>query len=179
MEFDKHNFAEPSSFLAENIDLLPKGKALDIAMGSGRNSVFLAQHGFRVCGFDRSIEAVKAAKLLARRHNVKIKAEVADLEDGFIIEELTYDLIICFNYLQRSLMLQIKSGLKKGGMVVYETFIIDQVKFGKPTNPDYLLDRNELLRMFTEFRCLRYREGVIQGPRGPAAIASIIAEKVL
>jgi len=70
---------------------------------------------------------------------------------------------------------QIKNGLRIGGMVAYETFIVDQAQFGKPTNPDYLLKHNELLDMFREFRCLQYREGVFKGPR---AIASIIAEKV-
>ena len=59
--------------------------------------------------------------------------------------------------------------------MVYETFIIDQAKFGKPKNPDYLLKHNELLEMFGEFRCLRYREGFFEGS---IAIASIIAQKV-
>jgi len=83
--------------------------------------------------------------------------------------------IICFNYLQRSLIPQIKDGLRNGGMVVYETFIVDQAKFGKPKNPYHLLKHNELLDMFRDFRCLRYREGIIEGRK---AIASIIAQKV-
>ena len=83
-------------------------------------------------------------------------------------------MIICFNYLQRSLIPQIKDGLRKGGMVVYETFIVDQAQFGKPKNPDYLLRHNELLNMFRDFRCLRYREGIVESRR---AIVSIIAEK--
>ncbi len=84
-------------------------------------------------------------------------------------------MIICFNYLQRSLISQIKDGLRQGGMVVYETFIIDQVQFGKPKNPDYLLRHNELLNMFRDFRCLRYHEGIIEGRK---AVASLIAQKV-
>jgi hypothetical protein len=60
-------------------------------------------------------------------------------------------------------------------MVVYETFIVDQANFGKPKNPNYLLKHNELLDMFHDFRCLRYREGIVKGPRG---VASIIAQKV-
>ena len=59
--------------------------------------------------------------------------------------------------------------------MVYETFIIDQAQFGKPRNPDHLLMHNELLNMFRDFRCLRYREGIIESGK---AIASIIAEKV-
>jgi tellurite methyltransferase len=59
-------------------------------------------------------------------------------------------------------------------MVVYETFIVDQAQFGKPKNLDYLLRHNEVLHMFRDFRCLRYREGIVEGRK---AVASIIAER--
>jgi hypothetical protein len=71
-------------------------------------------------------------------------------------------------------MPQIKNGLLKGGIVVYETFIVDQAKFGKPKNPDYLLKHNELLDLFRDFRCLRYQEGIFGNSK---AIASIIAQR--
>ena len=164
----------PAQFLVDNIDLLPKGRVLDIAMGVGRNTIYLARTGFEVEGVDISPEAVDAALESAKEVGVMIKAQVADLEKTFHIKGDTYDVIICFNYLQRSLISQIKCGLRLGGMVVYETFIVDQAQFGKPKNPDYLLKHSELLEMFREFRCLRYREGVF---RGPKAIASIIAQK--
>jgi tellurite methyltransferase len=83
--------------------------------------------------------------------------------------------IICFNYLQRSLIPQIRDGLKKGGVIVYETYTIDQTQFGRPHNPDFLLKHNELQEMFRGFRCLRYREGIIERRK---AIASMIAVKV-
>ncbi len=166
---------EPAQFLVDNIELLPKGRALDVAMGAGRNTIYLAKMGFHVEGMDVSAEAVSSALQLARKAGVTIRAQVADLESNYHIEKDAYDVIICFNYLQRSLIPQIKDGLRKGGMVVYETFIVDQAKFGKPKNPDYLLKHNELLGIFRNFRCLRYREGII-GER--KAIASIIAEKV-
>lgn len=167
---------QPAEFLVENIALLPRGKALDIAMGRGRNAVYLARMGFAVEGVDVSADAVSEAVELARQAGVTIKARVADLEKGYKIAGEAYDLIICFNYLQRSLIPQIKGGLKTGGMVVYETFIVDQARlFGKPSNPDYLLKHNELLDLFRDFRCLRYREGVIDSYR---AVAGIVAQKV-
>ena len=167
---------EPAEFLVENIELLPKGRVLDIAMGNGRNAIYLAKLGFTVEGVDISIEAVKSALELAKKDGVTITAQVANLEDDYRIEKGTYDVIICFNYLQRAVIPQIKRGWRKGGMVVYETFIIDQAKlFGKPRNPNYLLKHNELLDMFSDFRCLRYREGIIDNKK---AIAGIIAEKV-
>jgi tellurite methyltransferase len=163
----------PSSFLVENLNLLPVGIALDVAMGNGRNAVFLAKHGFSVEGVDISAGAVEDAIEAAKKERVVIKTEIADLEGGYSIKESRYDVIICFNYLQRSLIPGIKAGIKPGGMIVYETFTVDQVQFGRPKNPDYLLHYNELLEMFRDFRCLRYREGIFSGK----AVASLVASK--
>jgi len=165
----------PAQFLVNNVEVLSKGLVLDIAMGTGRNAIYLAKMGFEVEGVDISPEAVNAALESAEKASVIIKTQVADLEKDFHIRAEAYDIIICFNYLQRSLIPEMKSGLRHRGMVVYETYIVDQAQFGKPKNPDYLLKHNELLEMFREFRCLRYREGVFEGP---VAIASIIAQKV-
>jgi tellurite methyltransferase len=172
---DSENSRQPARFLVEHVSLLPRGQVLDIAMGNGRNAVYLAARGFEVEGVDISEVAIQNACQLAKEQNTIIKARVADLENDYRIFPDSYDVIICFNYLQRSLIPQIKSGLRPGGMVVYETFIIDQVKFGKPRNPDFLLEYNELLKMFCDFRCLRYREGIFENRK---AIASLLASKV-
>lgn len=169
------NGFEPAQFLVDNVELLPKGRVLDVAMGNGRNAIYLAKLGFDVEGVDMSPDAVNIALKLAQKAGVTIKAHAADLEGDYLIQKDAYAVIICFNYLQRSLIPQIKAGLRKGGMVVYETFIVDQARFGKPQNPDYLLRHNELLNMFRDFRCLRYREGIMGGQK---AIASLIAQKV-
>lgn len=175
MDHIHESSSEPAQFLVENIGLLPVGKALDIAMGNGRNAIYLATKGFDVEGVDVSPEQIHSALEAAQKAGVVVRAGVADLEHGYKIKKDAYDVIICFNYLQRSLIPQIKEGVKRGGMVVYETFIIDQaVLFGKPRNPDYLLRHNELLALFRDFRCIRYREGIMESRR---AIASIVAEK--
>ena len=166
---------EPSQFLVENVGLLPRGRVLDVAMGNGRNAIYLARAGFEVEGVDMSPEAMNTAMESSRDAGVTIRAQVADLESTYQIEKVKYDVIICFNYLQRSLIPQIKDGLRPGGMVVYETFIVDQAQFGRPRNPDYLLEHNELLDMFRELRCLRYREGIIEPGK---AVASIVAQKI-
>ncbi len=170
------NYA-PASFLIDNTGLLPRGRVLDVAMGYGRNAVYLACLGFQVEGVDISANAVNYARKAAQKAGTAIIARTADLETDYKIEENGYDAIICFSYLQRSLIPQIKGGLRKGGVVVYETFLIDQARWGKPKNPDYLLRHNELLHMFHEFRCLRYREGVFENEGDKRAIASIVAEK--
>jgi tellurite methyltransferase len=166
--------SQPAQFLMENIALLPRGRALDVAMGSGRNAIYLAKMGFDVEGMDISAEAIEEAQTHARKEGVSIRVRLEDLEKLPHLDKEAYDLVICFNYLQRSLMSRMKSWVKTGGMLVYETFIVDQVKFGKPHNPDYLLQHNELLRTFLDFRVLRYREGIIEGKK---AIAGIVVQK--
>src|SRR3989304_6500163 len=145
---------QPAQFLVENIALLPRGRALDVAMGSGRNAVYLARMGFQVEGVDASREAVEEALAHARAEGVSIQIRVEDLEKIPYLDEGAYDLVICFNYLQRSLTPQMKNWVKPGGMLVYETFIIDQIRFGKPQNPDHLLRHNELLHVFRDLRVL-------------------------
>jgi tellurite methyltransferase len=172
---EHRNETSPSQFLVDNLGLLPRGLALDVAMGSGRNSIYLAKQGFDVVGVDSSENAVQTARQFAQREGVTFTVLVADLETDYIITENYYELIICFNYLQRSLIPQIKKSLKIGGMIVYETYLVDQIQFGGPHNPDFLLRHNELLDLFRDFRCLRYREGIIENRK---AIASLVAEKV-
>jgi 2-polyprenyl-3-methyl-5-hydroxy-6-metoxy-1,4-benzoquinol methylase len=173
---DYHDELEPSPFLVENIDLLPRGRALDIAMGNGRNTIYLAKKGVDAEGVDISGEAVKTALERAKSAAVSINTKVADIEaDDYSIDKNSYDVIICFNYLHRPLITHIKDGLKNGGMVVYQTYTIDQEQFGKPSNPDFLLRHNELLEMFRDFRCLRYYEGITSNKK---ATAAIIAQKI-
>ncbi len=165
----------PASFLVENLKLLPKGKVLDLAMGEGRNALYLAGQGYAVEGVDRSPEAVKKALQLAKERRLKIKAEVGDLEKDYFLVADYYDLIICFNYLQRSLIPQIRAGLKMGGFVLYETYTIDQQRFGHPRNPDFLLLHEELLRLFAGFRVVLYHEGLVEDRK---YLAGLIAQKI-
>jgi tellurite methyltransferase len=165
---------QPAQFLVDNIDLLPRGRVLDIAMGSGRNAIYLAKMGCKVEGVDASLEAIEEALANAQKEGVSIQTRVEDLENIPYIDEGAYDVVICFNYLQRSLMPQLRNWVKPGGILVYETYIVDQVLFGKPRNPEHLLRHNELLHTLRGFRVLRYREGIFQGKK---AIASILAQK--
>jgi len=166
---------EPVGFLREHIDLLPRGKALDVAMGEGRNAVFLAKNGFNVDGCDISEIAVKKALDLAKENNVKIHAFVADLET-YKLPKDTYDVIACFYYLQRGLVPQMKEALKPDGMIIYETYTIENRERGLegPKNKDYLLKPNELLDLFKDLKIIYYRELVLNNKK---AIASLIAKK--
>lgn len=166
---------EPVEFLKEYINILPRGKALDIAMGEGRNAVFFAKNGFEVDGCDVSDIAVKKTLKLAKENNVRVNAFVADLEI-YKLPKDAYDVVACFYYLQRSLIPQIKEALKPGGMVIYETYTIENWErgFEGPKNKDYLLKTNELLDLFKDLTIIYYRELVLDDKK---AVASLIARK--
>jgi SAM-dependent methyltransferase len=163
-----------------NFALLPLGLALDVAMGRGRNAIFLATRGFDVDGVDVDPVAVAEARSAARKLNAPIRATVGNVEDGtHIIPEDTYDAIIVFNYLHRPLFRDIREGVRPGGVVVYETFNQNQPAYGRPTNPDYLLRCGELREVFADWEILAEREGVEpERPGGPPrASSSIVARR--
>lgn len=166
---------EPAKFLTEAVEFLPRGRAMDIAMGEGRNAVFLAKKGFVVEGVDYSEEALRKAKKLASNHHVVVHTINADLNQ-YRFKEATYDVMLNIDYLQRSLVPQIKRGLKKGGVVVFETATIDQLKNvkGQAIPVDFLLKPGELKQLFRDFEILVYRET----NDGKMAKASMIARKV-
>lgn len=166
----------PCAFLAEHLTLIPRGRALDIATGEGRNAIFLAQNGFAVEGIDISYAALHKAKVWANQKGVPLTLIQADLTQ-FCLPPNRYDLIVNVNYLQRSLVPQIKVSLKPRGMVLFETLLIDQAAIGHPRNPEHLLRHNELLDLFRNFRVLRYREGEVTEEGKRAYLASLLAER--
>ena len=168
----------PNTILKKYPHLLPKGKALDLAAGEGRNAVFLAEHGFEAEAVDISPIAISRARKLAKARGVRIQAIAADL-DGYSIPKGEYDLILNFYFLDRRLVPRIKNGLKKGGVVVFETYTTEQKKLGTggPGQTQYLLKPNELIRLFRGFHVLFYREGVFREGGKRRAIASLIAKK--
>lgn len=170
---------EPNPFLKRNIHFLPKGKALDMATGEGRNAVFLAQHGFEVDAVDISEKGLKKARELAREIGVKVNTLLVDLDD-YQIEKDRYDLIANFYFLKRRLIPRIRKGLKKRGMVIFETYLLEHrtLAAGGPKQAKYFLKPNELLRLFKDFRILFYREGIFREGGRRKAVASLIAEKI-
>ncbi len=179
--FGRKEFAlgkEPNPFLKKHIHLLPKGKALDIAAGEGRNAVFLAQNGFEVDAVDISEKGLKKTQKLAREKGVKINAFLVDL-DQYQIEKERYDLVANFYFLKRRLIPRIRKGLKIGGKVIFETYLLEQRMLGTggPKQAKYFLKPNEPLRLFRNFRILFYREGIFKEGRRRKAVASLIAEK--
>ena len=164
---------EPCQWLRENSGLLPgKGKALDIASGEGRNAVYAASLGYEVLGLDISEKGLQNAQDLAHEKNLPINTLVTDL-DGFEFEENAFDLVMCFYFLDRNLFPGIRKTLKPGGLLIYETFTLDHLKY-TGLKREWVLEYNELLREFQTFRVLGYREV----DRDEKGFASLIACKM-
>ena len=163
---------DPIPFLVTHVDLLPKGKALDLAMGEGRNSVYLASKGFQVLGLDISPKGLEKAQKLAAEKQVTIETKAVDLEQ-YQLERDAYDVILVSYYLQRTLIPQIKAALKSGGVAVIETYNLDYLKYNPRFRREWALEQNELLEWFKDFKILRYQTV----DDGKEAFSSIIAQK--
>jgi tellurite methyltransferase len=180
--------AEAAGFVRELLPLLPLGPALDLACGTGRHTLLLAGRQQAVTAVDSSGVALellekralyshcaathikRAGQIANRRHGIQLWQ--ADLEEVRLPSEM-FSLVICVNYLQRSLFSQMERTLAPGGMLLFETHTVAQLDFtGGPRNPEYLLELGELRTAFPGLRSLFYRE-----LRAGKGIASLIAQK--
>lgn len=172
-DVDRISAKTPSGWLTTHTKLLTgQGKALDIAAGEGRNSVFAASMGYEVTCMDISEVALSKANALANEKNVNITTLSADLDNSSLPEN-EYDLVLCFNFLERKLFPEIRNTLKMGGILFYETFTVDYLKYSS-FKRQWVLEHNELLKAFEGFRILHYREV----DENPEAFASLIAQKL-
>lgn len=181
--------SEPASIVRELLPLLPRGPALDIACGTGRHALFLAGRGQHVTAVDFSRVALDVLELRARGKHTPVRRSDsfhpaarslhsgielihANLEETHLPERC-YDLILCVQYLQRSLFPQMVRALRSDGVLLMETFTRAQLEFsGGPRNPAHLLETSELRDAFPELCVLFYRE-----LRAGVGIASLLAKK--
>lgn len=144
--------AKPSRFLAERIEevkrLCPGRKALDIACGEGRNSIFLARQGFSVTGLDISPVGIEKARQWAAREGLDCEFRLVNLEEYSFTE--TFDLIINFNFLLRDLIPQEVAALTPGGVILFDT-ILESPTAPVPHRKDFLLQPGELARLFAPY----------------------------
>jgi tellurite methyltransferase len=166
----------PSPFLAAHLSSLPLGNALDVACGEGRNALYLARHGWRVDAIDFASSGLVRLQAAASREQITVHALQADLEQYPLPPE-RYNVVVNIRYLQRSLFDPLKAAVRRGGMIVFETFLSDQRHVGHPKNPAYLLERGELRSRFVDFEILSYAEGRWDSESGPAFLARMLARR--
>ncbi len=160
---------KPSEILLNYYHITKVGKALDLAAGFGRNSLFLAEKGFLVDAIDISDIAIEKLKKLHKN----ISPIQTDLKT-YRPQADSYNLIVNINFLERNLFPYIKEALKKDGVLIFETFLE-----GSPSkNKDFLLRKNELLHSFISFEIIFYQEKeVITCKDEKAFKASLVAIK--
>ncbi len=166
---DSGDIGRPEPSVLEFLPLLPRGSTLDIAAGKGRHSILLARHQMRVVAVDWSRLGLEALAVAARKERLPIEVVVADLEQSLPFRAGTFDVVLNVNFLVRALFPSLKSVLRIGGMLLFDTFLIDQATLGHPRNPNFLLGHYELRNWLSDMELLRYREGIVDYGDGKRA----------
>lgn len=176
----------PAQFLVQQLHRLPKGKVLDVASGSGRHALFLASLGYQVDAVDHDEQALVRLSTHAKtRHLTDIQSRVLDLEQPTQDAQLghdAYDAILIFFYLHRPLFHPLIDALKPGGVLLYETFTIDNhIQRQHPRRREFCLAQGELLHLIPGLRILHYDEGLHDGTNRSESIytAQLAAQKPL
>jgi len=172
---ETHHHAQfhPSPWVVRFLERAPTaGTVLDLACGSGRHGRLCHAAGHPVLMLDRDISGVTDMMQLQG-----VEVMQADLEGGnrWPLGKRRFDVLIVTNYLHRPLIPHILAAVAPGGLLIYETFAAGNAKYGGPGNPDYLLEKGELLRaMPPEFEVLAFEDVELQEPR-PAVVQRIAA----
>ncbi len=165
----------PSPWIARFHWCLPQGgEVLDLACGSGRHVRYLLDLGYRVTALDRDLSGV--ADLEGHERLTLVRA---DLEDGspFPLAGRVFAGVVVTNYLYRPILQDLVAAVAPGGGFLYETFALGNERFGRPSNPDFLLKPGEMLDCVGgRLRILAYEDLVVSEPR-PAAVQRIAATR--
>jgi SAM-dependent methyltransferase len=143
-----HASLEPSPWVVRWAPLVTRGPVLDVASGSGRHSKLFKD--LQVIAVDREPQSIPGVRFVQ-----------ADLEDGspWPFAGQRFGAIVVTNYLHRPLLPLLAQSLAEQGVLIYETFMLGNEKFGKPSNPHYLLRPGELLQAFAELAPVAFEQG--------------------
>jgi SAM-dependent methyltransferase len=174
------SIANPSAWVARFSSLItPGGRVLDLAAGSGRHSLHLAKLGFSVLAVDRDAAALEV--IAQSQPGLAIDIEQLDLEGPtwpLADRSGLFDAVVVTNYLYRPYLELLPDLLAEGGVLIYETFAHGNAAFGKPSNPDFLLQAGELLDFAARhgLHVLAYSD-LYQAQPKPAMVQSICVVK--
>jgi SAM-dependent methyltransferase len=148
----------PNEFLVQMAKGRKPGTALDVGMGQGRNTIWLAQQGWDTTGFDPAEKAVALAQENAAKLGVRIHTEIKGSED-FDFGERHWDLILVSYVSLRGDEAKLMRALKPGGVVIVEGFHRDATK-GRSIGNGVVFDTGELVKLFSGLHVVRYEEPV-------------------
>jgi len=155
----------PSDWVVRWAPSVTRGPVLDVASGAGRHARFFAARGLEVVAVDRERQEIPGVRFVH-----------ADLENGtpWPFAGQRFGAIVVTNYLHRPLFRTIADSLSEGGVLIYETFMIGNERFGRPSNPDFLLRKDELVAAFSSLKVLAFEQGEVARPK-PAMTQRICA----
>ena len=168
-----HETLAPSPWVRRWARLVPPGEVLDLACGAGRHARFFAGLGHSVLALDRD-----AQRLAALADVPGVRTLAADLEQGaWPLGGRCFAGVVVANYLHRALFVPILAALAPGGVLIYETFAVGNERFGKPSNPAFLLRAGELLQAFgAQLAVVAFEQGRVERPR-PAVVQRLCARR--
>ncbi len=167
---------EPSPLLAEWVLRLPRGRALDLACGAGRNALYLASQGYQVDAVDIAASALTLGRQRAADKGLSVNWIQADL-DTYVLPPNTYDVIVVSFYMNRALAPALVTVLKPGGVLVYEHHLRVPGAVEGPRNPEHRFAPGELPRLFSSLQVLHYAEETHREAERVAAYARLVARK--
>jgi SAM-dependent methyltransferase len=163
---EMHDSLTPSEWVRRWSELVTRGPVLDIAAGAGRHSILFAERGLEVVAVDREPQTIPGVRFMQ-----------ADLEaSAWPFAGQRFAAIIVTNYLHRPLFPAIEAALEEEGIVIYETFMVGNEKFGRPSNPAFLLQPGELLQAFRGLTPMAFEQGYVERPK-PAMIQRLCARR--
>jgi SAM-dependent methyltransferase len=167
-----HEIQSPSPWVLRWAPLVPAGsEVLDLACGHGRNARHFASRGCRVLAVDRD-----AAALATLAGVTGVVTRAADLEGAaWPFASMTFDAVVVTNYLHRPLFGPILAALRPAGILIYDTFMAGNERFGRPSNPNFLLQAGELLDVVRgRLEVIAFEQGQVETPK-PAIVQRICA----
>ena len=160
----EHDILAPSEWVVRWAPRIDRGTVLDLACGGGRHARLFLEKKLKVVAVDREAQDIPGARFIK-----------ADIESGpWPLDGETFEGVIVTNYLHRPLFPKLKESLKKGGVLIYETFMTGNERFGRPSNPAFLLQPGELRAVFGDLQLLGFEEGPVTAPK-PAVIQRLCA----
>ena len=156
----------PSDWVRRWADAVTRGPVLDVACGGGRHARLFLQKGLPVVAVDRDPQQIPGAEVVQ-----------VDLEGGpWPFAGRRFAAIVVTNYLHRPLFPRLQDSLEEGGILLYETFMKGNERYGRPSNPAFLLAPGELLDAFRALTPIAFEQGYVERPK-PAMVQRLCAAK--
>jgi len=167
----------PSAVLADWINSIPPGRALDVACGAGRNALFLAAHGFEVDAIDISAEALARAQRQAQKAKLHVHWIERDLDEPLVLDA-QYALILIIRYVNLPLIRRLKRNLAPGGFLICEEHLVSDADVVGPSNNAFRVQPGALRRLAGGLHIHFLEEAVVDDPDNrPSAVARLVAQK--